>query len=54
MAEKREAFIHSVPWDSKCPNPPPKPSLSEWRVLDFPLRSYNYSRILPCSRGEKW
>jgi hypothetical protein len=24
MAENIEAFIHSVPWDLKCPNPPPK------------------------------
>jgi hypothetical protein len=36
IAEKKEALIHSVPWNLKCPNPLPKPSLGEWRVLDLP------------------
>jgi hypothetical protein len=34
--EKREALIHNVAWNLKCPNPPPKPSLGEWRVLNLP------------------
>jgi hypothetical protein len=34
--EKIKAFIHNVPWNLKCPNPLPKPSLGEWRVLGCP------------------
>jgi hypothetical protein len=34
--EKREAFICSVPWNLKRPNPPLKPIVGQWKVLELP------------------
>jgi hypothetical protein len=33
---KREAIICSVPWNLKRPNPPLKPIVGQWKVLELP------------------